>query len=275
MSNKLTNSVFVDYVMLGATFWQARIPSISMSIKYTGLVTQSLARQIADQLREAILRGDLQVNDRLPTEEDLAARFAVSRPTVREALKRLGAQNLVRSQRGPSGGTFVNRPDQAEVREALSSAATLLMTLGEFDFAQISEAREALESLCCRLAVARREDHHLAAMAREIQIQESEIDEQEFCASDVRFHRALVDACANPVLQFVMFAVIEALQPVATMTLFRFRERAVLVDQHRRLYAALRERDEATALAVLAEQMHYLARAYGEAQAWREQKAES
>lgn len=244
-----------------------------MSIKYTGLVTQSLARQIADQLREAILRGDLQVDDRLPTEEELAARYSVSRPTVREALKRLGAQNLVRSQRGPSGGTFVNRPNQAEMREALSSATTLLVTLGEFDFAQIAEAREALETLCCKLAVSRREDRHLETMAQEIKIQESDIDEEAFCASDVRFHRALVDACANPVLQFVMFAVIEALQPVATMTLFRFRDRAALVDQHRRLYQALQSQDEPAALAVLGEQMRYLARAYAEAQAWREQRA--
>lgn len=249
-----------------------RISLSTMSIKYSGLVTQSLARQIADQLREAILRGDLQVDDRLPTEPELAARFAVSRPTVREALKRLAAQNLIRSQRGPTGGTFVNRPDQAEMREALSSAATLLVSLGEFDFPQILEAREALEGLCCRLAVQRREAHHLETLAAEIALQENDISDEEFCASDVRFHRALVDACGNGVLQFVMFAVIEALQPVTTMTLFRFRERGVLVDQHRRLLAALREQDEAEALAVLGEQMRYLAAAYEEARGWRERQ---
>ena len=74
-----------------------------MAIDYQGLVTQGLARQIAEKLREAILEGRLHVNERLPTEYELAARFNVSRPTIREALKRLAAQNLIRSRRGPAG----------------------------------------------------------------------------------------------------------------------------------------------------------------------------
>jgi DNA-binding GntR family transcriptional regulator len=81
-----------------------------MTIDYQGLVTQGLARQISEKIRDAILEGRIQVHERLPTEEELAAKFNVSRPTIREALKRLAAQNLIRSRRGPTGGTFVNQP---------------------------------------------------------------------------------------------------------------------------------------------------------------------
>lgn len=241
-----------------------------MAINYEGLVTQSLARQIAESLREAIVQGRLKVDERLPTEEELAERFSVSRPTIREALKRLAAQNLIRSQRGPTGGNFIKRPSQEEVRSALTSATTLLVTLGEFQLDDIAEARRELELLCCALAVARRGEEHLAVMARELEEQRrADLSDVDFCASDVRFHRALVDATGNPVLQFVMFAVIEALQPVANMVVFRLRQRERIVAQHQRLYQALRDRDPAAARAALEEQMGYLREQYAKAQELR------
>ena len=244
-----------------------------MAIQYGALNTESLAKQIADKLREAILQGDLQVDERLPTEEELATRFEVSRPTVREALKRLAAQNLIRSQRGPSGGTFVNRPSQEEVRQALTTTTTLLVTLGEFELSDIAEARRELELLCCRLAVAHRGQEHLDAMAREIDLQNNpKLSDEDFCASDVRFHRALVDATGNPVLQFVMFTVIEALQPVANMIIFRFRQRERIVEHHKRIYAALQTRDLEGALAAVEEQMLYLRDQYASAQHARSER---
>ena len=63
-----------------------------------------LSAQIAQAIRDAIVAGRLMVDERLPSEAELADRFAVSRPTVREALKRLAAQNLIRTQRGATGG---------------------------------------------------------------------------------------------------------------------------------------------------------------------------
>ena len=65
--------------------------------------------QIAEAIRNAIVSGDLLSDARLPSEAELAEQFGVSRPTVREALKRLAAQNLIRTRRGATGGNFVNR----------------------------------------------------------------------------------------------------------------------------------------------------------------------
>jgi hypothetical protein len=53
-----------------------------MAIDYQGLVTQGLAKQISEKIREAILEGRVRVHERLPTEEELAAKFNVSRPTI-------------------------------------------------------------------------------------------------------------------------------------------------------------------------------------------------
>ena len=85
-----------------------------MPINYTAIRRDGLSTQISDTLRDAIIAGELSADQRLPSETELAERFGVSRPTVREALKRLAAQNLIRTQRGATGGAFVNRLDWAE-----------------------------------------------------------------------------------------------------------------------------------------------------------------
>ena len=241
-----------------------------MSIKYD-IQPASLSVQIADAIREAIIEGRLKVDDRLPTEQELADRFNVSRPTVREALKRLAAHNLIRSRRGPTGGTFVSRPSEEQGRIELATTAALMVSLDVFSLPEVAEARWRLEQACIPLAVANRQPAELDAMIAEVRRQEDPaLSDEEFCASDVRFHRAPVDATHNPVLRFTMATVIEGLQPAANMVVYRFRERVPLVDQHRRLYEAVRNRDVSAAIGALSEQMTYLRASYEKAQVWRE-----
>ena len=230
-----------------------------MAIDFKPLQTQSLASQIADRIRQSIVEGRLGADDRLPGEEQLARQFEVSRPTIREALKRLAAQHLIRSRRGPTGGTFVNRPSEQQLRDSLTGAAIVAVSMGEFDPREIGEARRELELLCCRLAADNRTPLDLQAMAAEIAIQsEPQLSDEDFCASDVRFHRALVNATGNRVLQLVMYPVIEALQPVVNLVIFRFRERAQIVGFHQRILRALEGGDGESAVAALTEQMLYL-----------------
>lgn len=166
-----------------------------MVIDYKPLTTESLPKQISRQIRQAIVEGRLRADDRLPGEEELAERYGVSRPTIREALKRLAGQNLIRSRRGPADGTFVKRPSQEKLRDALTAAAMLGVGLGAFDLADVARARRELELICCRLAAENRNPAQLAIMADELQSQaQGSLSDDAFCASDVRFHRALLDA---------------------------------------------------------------------------------
>ncbi len=247
-----------------------------MPITYEPVVTTSITRQIAEQIRQSIIDGRLKADDRLPTEHELAEQFNVSRPTIREALKRLAAQNLIRSRRGPTGGTFVRAPTEQEVRANLTTAATLLVSFGEFDLTDIAEARQELELMCGRLAAERRSEDHLATMREEIARQkDGDLSDEDFCASDVRFHRALVDATGNPVLQFVMSTVIEALQPVENMIIFRFRDRQKIIRQHEKILAAIEAGDvELTETAIL-KQMTYLRKQFDKAQKRRTESIKS
>ena len=70
---------------------------------------EPLYKQLVRSLRDDILRGVFPVGSQLPTEEVLAERFAVSRHTVREALRQLRADQLVSSRQG-SGTTVMPAP---------------------------------------------------------------------------------------------------------------------------------------------------------------------
>lgn len=229
-----------------------------MTIEYGAITKEGLSKQIADAIREAIMEGRLVVEERLPSETELAQRFGVSRPTVREALKRLAAQNLIRTQRGPTGGAFVNRLSWSEAHDSLVTTSRLLIGMNDIPMEAVVEARFTLETACAPLAAARREQRHLDAMREEIALQGSEaLSDEEFCASDVRFHRALADAAGNPVLSFQMAGAIEAMQPLMNMITYRLRDRSVIAAQHERLADTLEAGDAAAAAAVLEELAAY------------------
>ena len=244
-----------------------------MPIKYEPIITQSVSNQIAEQIQQSITDGTLKADDKLPTEEELARQFNVSRPTIREALKRLAAKSLIRSRRGPSGGTFVTAPSTEEVSEFLISSVALMVSLGVFNLSEIAESRHELELVCARLAVERRTEVELEAMEKEIKLQKNDaLTDEQFCSSDVRFHRALVNATHNPVLQFQMYTVIEALQPVENMVIFRFRKRNKIIRQHEKIFRAIHAQDLAAAESAINEQMNYLRGTFAQAQEWRRQR---
>ncbi|NTF91312.1 FadR family transcriptional regulator [Agrobacterium rhizogenes] len=245
-----------------------------MNLRYDEVVRSGIAKQVAENIKSAILDGRLKIDERLPTEEDLARSFGISRPTVREALKRLAAQNLIHSRRGPLGGNFVMRPDPEGLSKAITGAATLLVGIGAFDIDEIITARLETETICCRLACENRSEEGLQAMAAEIALQrDQDISDEDFCASDVRFHRALVDSTGNGPLKLMMYIVIESFIPITNMIVFRVRERRQVVAFHQRIHEALSNRDVGEATAALTNLLAYVRDSYNAALDARSRRA--
>ena len=244
-----------------------------MVIKYGSLETKSLARQIADNLQAAIFNGDVRADERLPSEYELAEKYDVSRPTIREALKILAARNLTRSQRGPSGGTFVKIPTQEEVRDIISNTTTMLINSGELDFQSFHEARYEFETFCCRLAAERRRPSHIEEMKGELEIQKDpNTDHVEFCHSDVRFHRIIVNATDNPLITMIMDPVFDALQPIFNMAIYRYRDRSRIFHQHNQIYDAIKNHEADEAVKVMIEQLDDLQEQMHKAHEWRKER---
>ncbi|MEP0049730.1 MAG: FCD domain-containing protein, partial [Roseobacter sp.] len=90
----------------------------------------------------------------------------------------------------------------------------------------------------------RRTADQLATMRAEIhrQVQPGLTDEA-FCASDVAFHRALVDGAGNPVLSYQLAGAVEAMQPLMNMITFTARDRARIIALHSQIADALENKD--------------------------------
>ncbi|MGH1353938.1 MAG: FadR/GntR family transcriptional regulator [Thalassovita sp.] len=220
--------------------------------------SSDLSAQIAESIRNAIVSGKLLVDDRLPSEAELSDQFKVSRPTVREALKRLAAQSLIRTQRGATGGAFVNRINFEEAYGQQITTSTLLLTMNDVSFDTACEARFALERACAGLAAQRRSPDQLATMRAEIHRQgQPGLSDESFCDSDVAFHRALVDAAHNPVLSYQLAGAVEAMQPLMNMITFSERSRAQIIALHTGIADALEAKNGETTSNLLTELEKY------------------
>ncbi|MEO0913120.1 MAG: GntR family transcriptional regulator [Pseudomonadota bacterium] len=220
--------------------------------------SKSLAPQIAEAIRTAILDGTLRVDTRLPSETDLAQQFDVSRPTIREALKRLAAQNLIRTTRGVTGGAFVNRMSWAEAEDEMVTQTTLMLTLHSVDFETASAGRFALERAALPLALQNRTERDIESLGGDIARQKDPaLTDEQFCASDVAFHRRLIAAGRNPLLTLSASAAVSAMQPLMNMLTYKARDRAEIARFHARLLDALITRDRTAAETILSEIEHY------------------
>lgn len=200
--------------------------------------------RIASSIRDSVLSGELGPGDRLPPETELARRFGVSRPTLREALKALEALDVLESFTGPSGGTFVSTPDSFGIADHLTSSLVLLFGAEKVSLEELWVARETIEVRAGELAAGRRTERDLEAMLGVI-----EEDEGKDYASyfpDITFHRTIAEASHNRLLSLFMLAV--------HMTLASIARDYVIPDakelsqrQHRLIYEAILLKDGALA----------------------------
>ena len=106
-------------------------------------------------LAAEISSGSLSPGDRLPTEDQLIERFAVSRSTVRKAVENLVARGLAEIRRGK--GTFVTEPKLTQTLTALSGFVEDMTALGRRATARLLDKRPvpATEDVARQLGVAR------------------------------------------------------------------------------------------------------------------------
>ena len=151
---------------------------------------QRLYRQIADQLRALIAKGEFAVGDRLPAERDLSKQLGVSRPSVREALIALEVEGWVEVRTG-SGVYVLDRSHRA--------AAPVAET--EWGPLELIRARRVVEGETAAIAALQRKRTHLDAIDRAIATMRELADRNTMpLEGDRAFHVAIVEACDNVVL---------------------------------------------------------------------------
>ncbi|WP_298925774.1 FadR/GntR family transcriptional regulator [uncultured Ramlibacter sp.] len=196
-----------------------------------------LSDTVYGQLLQDIMAGGLAPGDRLATELQLAQRFSVSRPVVREALQRLQTDGVVISRQG--SGTYVQRSPSQRVAE-LTSEYSLHEVL------QCLELRLALEELSARLAARNRTEDQLRSIEQtRLALHQVFGQGPQAKEADYAFHRAIAVGSGNPMLVEALDQLADRVKGGMNVTLSLTREasdqrRARVLDEHDRIVHAIR-----------------------------------
>lgn len=189
--------------------------------------------------------GDLRPGDRLPPERELAAQLGAGRQSVREALRVLQAQGVIRSQVGTgthSGTVVVPAPARA-----LTRLLKVHLAVDSFPMRDVTEARVMLERFSSGLAAGRRGVPDLERMAEALTAMDADLDREAFSDLDTAFHVAIAESGGNRLVGELTVAIRESVR--ATLlgamrvdedwTRLRGRLRA----EHREIHAAIEDAD--------------------------------
>lgn len=214
---------------------------------------------LARELRERILSGELTEGTALPAERELVKQTQMSRATVREALRILEVQNLVRVRAGRAGGAFVQRP----TTKSMASSVSMLIRGQQIKLADLMETREALEPFCAELAARKRSNDDLAVLdAANRDITDPAADLSMFLQANLDWHVAVAKAGHNELLIGFMTALSQAIYAGTENAAFVDDDvRAVTARAHRSITAAIRGRDAEAAARRMRRHVHSYAKA--------------
>jgi GntR family transcriptional regulator, transcriptional repressor for pyruvate dehydrogenase complex len=220
--------------------------------------TSSAAQQIAEQLRMAVLLGQLPPGKRLPSESDLAAEYSVSRGTIRETMKLLSAAGLVESTRGAAGGTFVRVPEPGTAAAHMGDAISLWFNAGSTSLAEVNDARAWIERGCVLMAARNRTHADVEAIRTAVEAMEAPgLEMDDMLELDIDFHVAVSRAAHNAVMELAMNA-IHLVRPYTNTMLVPLLRIETIASQHRAIYEAIRAGDVDAADAAFAVHMEHL-----------------
>jgi DNA-binding FadR family transcriptional regulator len=202
-------------------------------------------QRIVEQVEDALARGDLQPGHRLPSERELVAQFQVSRSTVREALRVLESNGVVRSRPGDPNGPEV----LAFSSRALRKQMVRLARVDEVGLSELVSFRMILDGSANMLAARLHTPDQLKEMEATIDAMQAAVDAgyEEFSKADLAFHDAVGRASRNTLIQLCNEVVREVVLGLISEKISRSRHSRSLMltslGHHRRVLAAVRAGD--------------------------------
>jgi GntR family transcriptional repressor for pyruvate dehydrogenase complex len=203
----------------------------------------SLSSQIVAEVRAALFDKKLKPGDFLATENDLAARYGVSRIVARDALRTLEALGIVEIKMGKGGGARIARGNPRLFAEALA----VQLDLTGVSAAEILDAQRAIECLAAELAAENATDEDIARLRQLVADAEENIDDATlYTRLSHDFHMAIAEASHNRVLVVQLISLDHVSWPARNTTLTPQVSRRIL-EVHKELLALIEIRDPAGA----------------------------
>lgn len=205
-----------------------------------------ISELVVTHIRELVRAGHLSPGEKLPPERELAQRFGVSRPAVREALRGLSILGVLEIRHG--GGVYVSSLEASALLEPLD----FFISLSASHVSELFDARISLEPVTAARAAERLSDADIATLRNLVAAQIAEPGNAElFHDTDVEFHKILMDGAENIFLS--RFGKMLQLMGDQNRRLFQKRKSVRLqsIADHQAILAAVELRDpEKTLLAM-------------------------
>jgi GntR family transcriptional repressor for pyruvate dehydrogenase complex len=212
----------------------------------------SRLENLTRDLTTRIVSGEYSPGERLPTETQLQEKWGVSRSVVREAMKVLASQGLVRIEQGR--GTFVSDSDSTPLTTQITLAlrrpragSTPAME-GVGEWAALLDVRRVLEVAVAERAAQQAGEDDFAAMQSAIEeMRARPAQPAGYVDADLAFHRALAFATGNPLWGALLDALNDLLRRYREAS-FRGLDSALLAArQHQEILDAVQNHDAAAA----------------------------
>lgn len=215
-----------------------------MGFKFETVKANRISQNIVEQIRGAILSGELKIGDRLPPEKDFAKHFGVSKSSLREAYRVLEAYGLLEIRQGMSGGAFVKEIDLTTVKDSIVSYF-FFQNPGIREYTQI---RTFIEPQVVKICAEKITEKDLKYLEDNIAAMEQAQDGESFLSDlDSAFHKYLVDITENKIISLIVESVQTALINIKQMVHTDKEFLKMVCDSHKKIVNALRERDPAKA----------------------------
>lgn len=220
---------------------------------------EKVAQSIIRQIEQLILRGVLHPGVRLPSERDLAAKFEVSRPTLREALTDLESRGLIVTR--PGSGAFVAQVLGSAFSQPLIE---LFSTHDEALFDYISFRRD-LEGMAAARAAEYANETDLRVIRcifKRMEAAHEKRNPTEEAEIDAEFHMAIVEAAHNVIMLHMIRSMFEMLQAgVFYNRQLLFGNRSIrdhLLEQHREIFEGIIAKDPDKARAAVENHLSFI-----------------
>jgi len=201
-----------------------------------------ISERVAQQIKDAILKGTMKSGYKLPPERELVKHFQASRVSVREALKSLETSGLLNIK--PGSGVFVSEVSSKPIRDSLSS----IFRMQKISINELTEARIILEPYIAKIATEKITAEDLEKLEENIH-ETSEIVKSNTPspAQNIEFHSLIAAATKNQVIALTMKTLLDVVKEMTLEITNHLPKRIEISKQavayHKKILKALREKN--------------------------------
>jgi GntR family transcriptional repressor for pyruvate dehydrogenase complex len=209
---------------------------------FTQIKLKKISEEAFEQIKDAILKGDLKPGEKLPTERQMMQQMGVSRVPVREALKLLENMGFIETVQG--GGSYVRSLVSDRVRDPLNR----IMKENVEKILDLMEVRKHIESWSAYHAAERATDRDVDSLEEIVAEMKRSIESGKTPPNrlDVDFHQTISRCCHNTIQAHLMFTIHDVFSEYFNFLIekicFNREYQETIYEQHKKIYQAIKNR---------------------------------